>query len=153
MNDLALAIRHGSLIEDDDSVRELIERTRTIAVLGIKPETQANEPAHYVPRYLASSGFEVIPVPVYYPELRVILGRRVYRTLREIPFQVDLVNVFRRAADITPHVQDILAARPRAVWFQLGIRHDVVAARLMRAGIDVVQDRCLMVDYRRIRAR
>lgn len=141
--------RAGSIIDDDAGVRALLERTRTIAVLGIKPEAERYQPAFYVSQYLAAVGFEIIPVPVYFPEVRQILGRRVYRSLRDIPQRVDLVDVFRRAADIPPHIDDIIAARPRAVWFQQGIRHDIVAARLARAGIDVVQDRCLMVDHRR----
>lgn len=141
--------RGGGIIEGDDGVRAVLERTRTIAVLGIKPESERYQPAFYVAQYLVAAGFEVIPVPVYFPEITQILGHRVYRSLRDIPQRVDLVDVFRRAADIPPHIDDILAARPRAVWFQQGIRHDVVAARFARAGIDVVQDRCLMVDHRR----
>jgi hypothetical protein len=141
----------GTIIEDDAGVASLLERTRSIAVLGIKTEAQSFQPSFYVPQYLADAGFEIFPVPVYYPEVKVILGRRVYRSLRDLPQRVDLVDVFRRAADIPPHIDDILGARPRAVWFQSGIRHDVVAARLARAGIDVVQDRCLMVEHRRWR--
>lgn len=141
----------GTIIDNDAGVLALLERTRSIAVLGIKTEAQSSQPSFYVPQYMAAAGYELFPVPVYYPEVRVILGRRVYRTLRELPQRVDLVDVFRRAADIPPHVEDILAARPRAVWFQSGIRHDVVAARLARAGIDIVQDRCLMVEHRRWR--
>ena len=141
----------GTIIEDDAGVAALLERTRSIAVLGIKTEAQSFQPSFYVPQYMAAAGYELFPVPVYFPEVKVILGRRVYRALRDLPHRVDLVDVFRRAADIPPHVDDILAARPRAVWFQSGIRHDVVAARLARAGIDVVQDRCLMVEHRRWR--
>jgi predicted CoA-binding protein len=141
----------GSLIDDDAGIAALLARTRTIAVVGIKTEAERFQPAFYVPEYMAAAGFEIVPVPVYYPEVKTILGRRVYRSLRDLPQRVDLVNMFRRAADIPPHVDDILAARPRAVWFQSGIRHDVVAARLARAGIDVVQDRCLMVEHRRHR--
>jgi hypothetical protein len=74
----------------------------------------------------------------------------VYRTLAAIPGPVDLVDVFRRPKDIPQHVDDIIAKRPRAVWFQLGIRNDEAAERLAREGIDVVQDRCLMVEARRI---
>ena len=135
------------LIESSSGVRDLLERTRRIAVLGIKtPETGA--PAYYVPEYAQRAGYEIIPVPVYFPEVTEILGQPVHRSLAAIPGGIDLVNVFRRPADIPPHVDDILAARPKAVWFQLGIRHDAVAERLARAGIDVVQDRCLLVELR-----
>jgi len=137
-----------NLVSDRGRIRELLARTRTIAVLGIKTEAQATQPAFYVPRYLASVGFEVIPVPVYYPEVTHILGHQVYRKLVDIPGEVDLVDVFRRAEDIPGHVEDILAKKPKAVWLQSGIRHDAVAEQLAQAGIQVVQDRCLMVDHR-----
>jgi predicted CoA-binding protein len=137
-----------NLLRDPARIRELLAQTKTIAVLGIKTEAQAEQPAFYVPRYLAAVGFEVIPVPVYYPEVTDILGHKVYRTLIDIPVAVDLVDVFRRAADLPGHVADILAKRPQAVWLQSGIRHPAVAERLAQAGIKVVQDRCEMVDHR-----
>jgi len=120
-------------------------------VLGIKTEAQKDRPAFYVPEYLARAGYDIVPVPVYYPEATTILGRSVYRALREIPGGIDMVNVFRRARDIPPHVPDILAARPRVVWFQLGIVNDEAAQTLARAGIEVVQDRCLLVEHRNLR--
>ena len=138
-----------NIVDDPTRIRELLKRTRTIAVLGIKPESHAGQPAFYVPSYLDSVGFEIIPVPVYFPQVTRILGREVFRKLSDIPVEVDLVNVFRRPEDIPQHLEDILAKRPRAVWMQSGIRHDEVARRLAEAGILVVQDRCLMVDHRR----
>lgn len=129
-------------------IRELLNATQTIAVLGIKTEAQSGQPAFYVPRYLQGAGFQIIPVPVYYPEVTVILGEQVYRRLVEIPIDVDLVNVFRRSQDVPPHVEDILAKKPKAVWLQSGIRNAAAAETLAKAGIKVVQDRCLMVDHR-----
>jgi hypothetical protein len=85
---------------------------------------------------------------VYYSEVTHILGHKVYRKLVDISFEVDLVDVFCRAEDLPGHVEDILAKRPKAVWFQSGIRHDAVAERLAATGIQVVQDRCVMVDHR-----
>ncbi len=136
------------LLERTEDIRDLVASVRRIAVLGIKTEEQASQPAFYVPRYLQEAGFEVIPVPVYYPDVTEILGRPVYRRLAEIPGTVDLVNVFRRPQDIEPHLDDMLAAKPAAVWFQSGIRHPEAADTLARAGIKVVQDRCLMVEHR-----
>jgi predicted CoA-binding protein len=92
-------------------------------------------------------------VPVYYPDVTHILGKPVYRKLAEIPEQVDMVNVFRRSNDIPPHTEDILAKRPKSVWFQLGIRNDEVAEELAKAGIKVVQDLCLMVEHRYLPAK
>lgn len=137
-----------NLIDDRAGLRDLLAATKTIAVLGMKTEAQSGEPAFYVPRYLQSAGFEVIPVPVYYPAVTEIMGLKVYRSLKDIPVEVDLVNVFRRSRDVEPHVEDILACRPKGVWMQSGIHHDGVAERLAKAGIRVVQDRCLMVDHR-----
>ncbi|HVH13323.1 MAG TPA: CoA-binding protein, partial [Longimicrobium sp.] len=85
------------------------------------------------------------------PDVTEILGKKVYRSVAAIPEPVDLVNIFRRSQDVPPHVDDILAARPRAVWMQSGIRNDEAARRLAEAGIRVVQDRCLMVEHRRFR--
>jgi len=140
-----------NIITNSAEIRKLINETRTIAVLGIKTEAQSNQPAFYVPSYLQTAGFQIIPVPVYYPEATRILGQQVFRRLVDIPIDVDLVNVFRLSQDIPPHVEDILAKMPRAVWLQSGIRHDAVAETLAKAGIKVVQDRCLMVDHRALR--
>ena len=137
-----------NLVTTDDGVRELLQNTKTIAVLGIKPESHAGQPAHYVAKYMANAGYEIIPVPVYYPEVTEILGQPVYRELGKIPVEIDLLNVFRRAEDISKHTQEIIAKKPKAVWFQLGIRNDEVAEKLAKAGIKVVQDRCLMVEHR-----
>jgi predicted CoA-binding protein len=121
-----------------------------VAVLGIKTEAQRGEPAFYVADALHRAGVEIIPVPVYFPEARHILGQPVFRRVADIPPPpLDLVDVFRRPRDLAPHLDDLLAARPAAVWLQLGIRDDAFAARLTAAGITVVQDRCLMVDYER----
>ena len=137
------------LLTDVAAIDALLARTHRVAVLGIKTEAQAGQPAYDVPRYLDGAGLEVIPVPVYYPEVTTILGKPVYRRLVDVPGEIDVVDVFRRAKDLAAHVDDILAKRPRAVWFQLGIRNDAVAERLAAEGIDVVQSRCLMVDHRR----
>jgi predicted CoA-binding protein len=140
-----------NIIEDDEGIRELLRNTKTIAVLGIKTEEQAFQPAYYVPQYMARAGFEIIPVPVYYPDVNEILGQKVYRRLVEVPGKIDLVNIFRRSVDVPPHVSDILAKKPKAVWMQSGIRHDETAEILAREGIKVVQDLCLMVEHRALR--
>ena len=137
-----------NLLTSDDQVRDLLRNTKTIAVLGIKPESRSNQPAFYVPKYMMAAGYEIIPVPVYYPEVTEILGKAVYRDLNQIPGEIDLLNVFRRSEDIPKHTLEILSKKPKAVWFQLGIRNDEVAERLAEAGIKVVQDLCLMVEHR-----
>ena len=141
----------SNLINDPAGIANAIHETKTIAVLGIKPETHADQAAFYVAAHMAAAGFDVIPVPVYYPEVTEILGKPVYRKLADIGRDVDMVNVFRRSIDIPPHVDDILAAKPKFVWFQLGIRNEEAAEQLAKAGIRVIQDRCLMVEEGRAR--
>jgi uncharacterized protein len=130
-----------NLVESDAELAAILADTKRIAVLGIKTEAQQGQPAFFVPEYMAEAGYEIVPVPVYYPDVVEILGEPVYRTLAEIPEPVDMVNVFRRPRDIPPHLPDLLASKPRVVWMQLGISHDAVAEALARAGIRVVQDR------------
>lgn len=140
-----------NLINDTNGIQQLLRETRTIAVLGIKPETHADQAAHYVPAHMVAAGYDVIPVPVYYPDVTQILGKNVYRRVSDIGRPIDMVNVFRRPQDINQHIDDILAAKPKSVWFQLGIRNDEAARRFAEAGIKVVQDRCLMVEEGRMR--
>ena len=137
-----------NIITRDDQIRNLLVNTRTIAVLGIKTEAQSTQPAFYVPSYMQSRGFEIIPVPVYYPDATEILGKKVYRSLGEIPVEVDMVNVFRRSQDVPAHIDDILARMPKSVWMQLGISNPAATEQFAKAGIKVVENRCLMVDHR-----
>jgi predicted CoA-binding protein len=137
------------LVEDEDAIRDICRTLRRVAVLGIKPESHSSQPAYYVPRSLHDAGVEVVPVPVYYPNVTHILGAPVYRRVADVPGSIDVVDVFRRSEDVDGHVEDLIAARPAVVWLQSGIRNDRAAEALARAGIRVVQDRCLMVDHRR----
>ena len=138
----------ANLITSQQGIRRILENAKRIAVLGIKREF--DRPASFVPEYAQMAGYEIIPVPVYYPELTEMLGEPVYRKVADVPGEVDIVDVFRRPEHIPPHVDDIIAKKPGAVWFQSGIRNDAAAEQLARAGIEVVQDRCLMVELRRI---
>jgi uncharacterized protein len=137
-----------NLIEDEEKLLSLLRSARRVAVLGIKTEAARAQPAFYVPQALQQMGLEIVPVPVYYPDATEILGQKVYRKLAEVPGPVDVVDVFRRSGDVAAHLPDLLAKKPRSVWLQSGIRDDRTAEALARAGILVVQDRCLMVDYR-----
>ena len=136
------------LIDSFEGIRRVIEGTRRIAVLGMK--LGEHRPAYFVPEYAQHAGYEIVPVPVYYPDATEMLGEKVYRRVSAIPGEIDMVNVFRRPDDIPPHLDDIIEKRPKSVWFQLGIRNNAAAERLAREGIDVVQDRCLLVELRRL---
>ena len=106
-----------TLVTAPEEIARIVRECRRIAVLGIKTEAQRHEPAFYVPEYMARAGYDIVPLPVYYPDAIAILGRPVYRSVSEILGPVDMVNVFRRPPDIPPHLHDLLTAQPRGVWF------------------------------------
>jgi predicted CoA-binding protein len=140
-----------NLVDDPAGIADVLRSARRVAVLGIKTEQQGGQPAFYVPEYLQRAGYEIVPVPVYYPQVTEILGEPVYRAVADVPGDLDLVVVFRRSPDVPAHVDDLIAARPAAVWMQSGIANEDAARRLAEAGIRVVQDRCAMVEHRRLR--
>ena len=129
------------MLEGRATARALLQDVKRMAVLGIK--TEGISAAYLGPLKAQQAGITIVPVPVYFPDATEILGEMVYRSLAEIPGDLDLVNVFRKPADLSAHVADIIAKHPKAVWFQLGIRNDEVAEQLAKAGIDVVQDQCV----------
>jgi hypothetical protein len=132
---------------DDGELREILERCRSIAVVGIK--AGADDDAFRVPRYMQAHGYRILPVS---PRLELVLGERVFPSLAAVDVPIDLVDLFRAPQHLPGHAEEILALEPRplAAWFQLGIRHDESARRLRAAGIRVVQDRCLMVEHARL---
>ncbi len=130
----------------DAEIEAIIRAMRVIAVLGMKDDSRAGEPALEIPRMLVERGFEVIPVN---PTIERALGRRAYARLADVDVPFDLLDVFRRPDRIPEIVDEVLALpperRPAVVWLQSGIRNDAAAARLRAAGITVVQDACLGV--------
>ena len=137
------------LVQDDAGLTRIFREVRTIAVLGAKGE--AGQPAFYVPAYLKTRGYRILPVNPTQAGER-ILGEPVVATLADLPERVDAIEVFRRPEFLPGHASEILRLpwKPAVVWFQLGIRHDAAAAELARAGIRVVQDRCMMPEHRRL---
>ncbi len=140
-----------NILTDDAKIRDLLRSTKRVVVLGVKTEEKADQPAFRIPKFLAERGVDMVPVPVYYPDATEILGRKVYRKVADVPGDVDVVDVFRRPADVPAHVEDIKRKKPRAVWMQLGIRNDAAAEELAKDGILVVQNRCIMVEWLRLR--
>lgn len=121
-------------------IDRLLQVARRIGVLGIKPETRKQRSAHHIPAYLQDVGYDIVPLPVYYPEVDEILGAPVYRRVRDVPGRLDILVVFRRPEHVESHAYDILAARPPVVWFQSGLFHEGLAERLLQAGIGLVHD-------------
>ncbi|HEX8438562.1 CoA-binding protein [Archangium sp.] len=138
-----------NLLTDDARIHALLKGARRIAVLGIKSDAEDTKPAHAVPHFLQKRGYEILPVPVK-DVGATVLGQKPYRTVAEVPGTIDIVDVFRKPEDIDQHVDDLLAKKPKAVWFQLGIRNDAAAEKLARAGIQVVQDRCMKIEHHRL---
>lgn len=135
------------LLEHSSQLAEVLSSVHRIAVIGIKPESVGG-PAFYVSEYLQTAGYDVVPVPVYYPDTTEILGVPVHRSLTTVIPPANMVLLFRRSGDVAQHVAELLTAKPRVVWMQQGIQNAEVAETLARAGIDVVQDRCAMVEHR-----
>jgi predicted CoA-binding protein len=143
----------GRVLTDRDDIAEIVQKARRIGVLGIKTDRQAAQPAFYVPEYLYDAGLSIVPIPVYFPDVQEILGQPVVRRVADVQGTLDILDVFRRAEDLPPHLPDIVQNPPKVVWLQSGIRNDAFAHALTEHGIDVVQDRCLMVEHRAARTR
>lgn len=138
-----------SILTSPEQIRNVLTQNQTVAVLGAN--IREEKPAYYVPRYLENAGYDVHPVnPVHAG--KTLFGKEVQTKLPDLDVAVEVVNVFRRSQDLPAHVDEILAMnpRPKVVWFQLGIQNDEVARRLSDEGIDVVQNRCILVDHQRL---
>ncbi|MDD5160054.1 MAG: CoA-binding protein [Sulfuricurvum sp.] len=130
----------------NDEIRSILAETKTIAVLGLSPDTTKD--SYRVAEYLKNAGYTIIPV---YPKEETILGEKVYRSLQEIPFAVDMVNIFRKP-DALDAITDACIARGdiKVFWAQKGIVNNEAAARARNAGMRVVQNHCTMVEHRNI---
>ncbi len=128
---------------DDQTVDKLLRESKTIAVVGFS--RRPSRAGYYVPAYLQQQGYRIIPVNPYAQEG---LGERAYPTLEDIPEPVDLVLLFQRSEKVPPFVEQAIAIGAKGVWMQSGIAHSAAAARAQEAGLDVVQNRCMMVEHR-----
>lgn len=133
---------------DEARLRSLLENASRIAVVGLSPKPHRD--SNRIGRYLLEHGYAVIPV---YPREDTILGQRVYRRIQDIPGEIDVVDVFRRSEELAGVTDDALAARAKALWFQLDCIDEESAARAAAAGLTVVMDRCIMVDHARLQRR
>ncbi|UXY15139.1 CoA-binding protein [Chitiniphilus purpureus] len=129
----------------DDEIRALLQRVRRIAVVGLSPNP--DRPSYGVSRFMQRMGYTIVPVR---PKVGEVLGERAYDTLSEVPDAIDLVNVFRRAEEIDPVIDAAIALKVPAVWIQLGIVNEAAAERARAAGITVVMDRCIKIEYARL---
>lgn len=134
------ASRDNLPLLDVAAMEQALRAARSIAVLGIKPESRRDRDAHQIPLYLQQVGYAIIPVPIRYPEATRILGVPVRRCLTELPRPIDILNVFCKPADLARHVADVLLLRPAVVWFQSGLLGPEAARALTDAGLLIAED-------------
>ena len=130
---------------DPDSLRHLLEQSRTIAIVGLSPDDQ--RASHGVARYLQAHGYRIVPVN---PRCTEVLGERCYASLEEIPFPVDVVDVFRRSEEVLPIARSAVAIGARCLWQQLGVVNTEADAIATANGLVSVMDRCIKVDHRQL---
>jgi len=129
-------------VPDSDALRELLEQVRTVAIVGLSPDEQ--RPSHGVARYLQAHGYRIVPVN---PRCTEVLGERCFASLEEIPFLVDLVDVFRRTEDVVPIARSAVAIGARGLWQQLGVVNEEADAIARAGGLVSVMDRCIKIDH------
>lgn len=131
-----------------EDLRQILVTTKTIAVVGLS--NKPDRPSHAIPAYLQAQGYRIIPVN---PTISEALGEKAYASLREVPVPVDVVEIFRRAEDVPPIVEDAIAIGAKVVWMQEGIINEEAAARAEAAGLTVVMDTCMGATYQLLRAQ
>ena len=132
-------------MDDINTLRRILRETKVIAVVGLSADWF--RPSFFAAKYMQEHGYRVIPVNPKYPE---ILGEKCYRSLRDIPEKVDMVDVFRKTADVPPVAEDAIAIGARVLWQQLGVKNDEAAAKARAAGLDAVMDRCVKIEHGRL---
>jgi len=141
----AEAVHPMAKVVNDRELRTILGRYRRIAVVGMSKDPQKD--AQRIPLYLKNTGYEIIPVN---PTATDIAGMKAYKSLLEIPFDFDIVQIFRPSEAVPPIVDEALKTKAKVIWMQLGIINDEAAEKARMAGRIVVQDRCMMVEHRRL---
>jgi predicted CoA-binding protein len=135
----------GRIITQDENIRDILNTSKTIAILGLSPKPERD--SNRVAGYLKAHGYRIIPIR---PAQKEILGEKAYNSLDDIKQSVDIVNVFRNPAQIIPHAHEAIRLKPKVFWMQLNIENREAADLLTSAGIDVVMDRCIEVEHERL---
>ena len=138
-------MKPGKIITEDSDIKDILENAKTIAILGLSPKPERD--SYKVARYLKDHGYCIIPVR---PGQQEILGQSVYATLDDIKEDVDIVDVFRNPEQILPHAQEAIRMQPKIFWMQLGIENQEAASLLVKAGIDVVMNKCIKIEHDRL---
>jgi uncharacterized protein len=131
--------------DDINTLRRILKENRVLAIVGLSASW--HRPSYFAAKYMLEHGYRVIPVNPQYQE---VLGQKCYASLRDIPEKVDLVDVFRKAADVMPIAEDAIAIGARVLWQQLGVKNEAAAARARAAGLETVMDRCVKIEHGRL---
>ena len=132
-------------MDDINDLRRILRNNKVIAVVGLSADWF--RPSYFAAKYMQEHGYRVIPVNPKYPE---ILGEKCYRSLRDIPEPVDMVDVFRKTVDVMPIAEDAIRIRAKVLWQQLGVRNEEAAAKARAAGLETVMDRCVKIEHGRL---
>lgn len=132
-------------MDDINTLRRILRETKVIAVVGLSADWY--RPSYFAAKYMQEHGYRVIPVN---PKYELILGEKCYRSLRDIPEKVDMVDVFRKTDDVMPAAEDAIAIGAKILWQQLGVRNEGAAAKARAAGLDAVLDRCVKIEHGRL---
>jgi len=132
-------------MDDINTLRRILRESRTIAVVGLSADWF--RPSYFAAKYMQEHGYRVIPVN---PKYESILGERCYRSLRDIPEKVDLVDIFRKSNDVMPIAEEAIAIGAKVLWQQLGVKNEAAAAKARAAGLEAVMDRCVKIEHGRL---
>jgi predicted CoA-binding protein len=135
-----------SQMQDDiNTLRRILRESKVIAVVGLSADWF--RPSYFAAKYMQEHGYRVIPVNPRYPE---ILGEKCYASVREVPEKIDIVDVFRKSADVPPIAEDAIAVRAKVLWQQLGVRNEAAAQQARAAGLEAIMDRCVKIEHGRL---
>jgi len=132
-------------MDDINTLRRILRESRVIAVVGLSADWY--RPSYFAAKYMQEHGYRVIPVN---PKYDAVLGEKCYKSLRDIPERVDMVDIFRKSQDVMPIAEEAIAIGARVLWQQLGVRNEPAAARARAAGLDAVMDRCVKIEHGRL---
>jgi hypothetical protein len=132
-------------MDDINTLRRILKESHVIAVVGLSADWY--RPSYFAAKYMQEHGYRVIPVN---PKYDSILGEKCYRSLRDIPERVDIVDVFRKTQDVMPVAEDAIAIRAKVLWQQLGVRTEAAAAKARAAGLEAVVDHCVKIEHGRL---
>jgi predicted CoA-binding protein len=132
-------------MDDINTLRRILRQTRVIAVVGLSADWY--RPSYFAAKYMQEHGYRVIPVN---PKYDSILGEKCYKSLRDIPEPVDMVDVFRKTQDVPPIADDAIAIGAKVLWQQLSVKNESAAAKARAAGLEAVLDRCVKIEHGRL---